>query len=140
MFLVKLYPWVKLTIKKNFFWYQNYYFWKILLTYLRDFFGSIHIYIYIYIAFTFTCLENWPKKWDLFHSAKIVANLHSNYLDSDGSGTRNWFSLVVREEYWQNRQKSERRRKVVSRSRQGFGNLLNILFRHGALPKPTSKT
>ena len=95
----------------------------------------------IYIAFTFTCLENWPKKWDLFHSAKIVANLHSNYLDSDGSDTRNWFSLVVREEYWQNRQKSQRRRrKVVSRSRQGFGNLLNILFRHGALPKPTSKT
>ena len=57
-------------------------------------FYTIHIQ-YIYIAFTFTCLENWPEKWDLFHSAKIVANLHSNYLDSDGSGTRNWFSKIV---------------------------------------------
>ena len=37
----------KTNYKKNFFWYQNYYFWKILLTYLRDFFGSIHINIYI---------------------------------------------------------------------------------------------
>ena len=37
--------------------------------------------------------------------------------------------LVAREEYWQNRQKAERKkkekRKVVSRSRQGFGDITN---------------
>ena len=47
--------------------------------------------------------------------------------------------IVVREEYWQNMQKSERRRrKVVSRSRQGFGNLI-YYFAMGHFQNPLQK-